>query len=310
MNIITVQYAGGIGNVLFQIAAAITYSKKTNRPFLLSPHPAFPNLSTYSPQSIGIDNLEFVESAKEYSEHDAVNGTPLPENTNVILTGFFQDHTAFDSHKQLVFDIIGIPIIRNTVIPKIKLPEFKLRGLFQNVDEFSSSQSSEITISLHIRRGDYEDLACYFLLINEYYYKHALLHILSKINRPNLKIKVLCFYANPASESVHKIINALQTDPHLSLYSIEYAKFNDIIKSPATDIEEMAIISHCDHHIVANSTYSWWAAYISPTKNKIICYPDEYYNHNLYYLSMEGLKVDGWTSIKAWNPFEHKCDCY
>ena len=96
MNIITVQYAGGIGNVLFQIAAAITYSKKTNRPFLLSPHPAFPNLSTYSPQSIGIDNLEFVESAKEYSEHDAVNGTPCSPVDVAIVVEQTQPHTKWN----------------------------------------------------------------------------------------------------------------------------------------------------------------------------------------------------------------------
>lgn len=46
MNTITVRYWGGMGNVLFQISAAIAYSNKLNRPFILS---------KYTATTIGID---------------------------------------------------------------------------------------------------------------------------------------------------------------------------------------------------------------------------------------------------------------
>jgi hypothetical protein len=307
MNIITIQYNGGIGNVLFQIAAAVVFSKKYNRPFLLSRHEAFPNVDNHSPKSIGLDDEEFNKSAKEYSDHDIVNNVPFPESTNVKLIGFFQDYRDFDAYKELIFNVVGMSQIRFSAIPTLKSPAFRSRGLFRNLDK--TFQSSKITISLHIRRGDYEKLACFFLLINEYYYKNALLQIINKITRPNVKFNVLCFYEKKSSESANKVIAALKNDHHLSLYPIEYHHFNDIIDEPVTDIEEMAIISQCDHHIIANSTYSWWAAYINTDPDKIVCYPDKYYNHNLYYLNNDGLKVDGWVSCAAWNPSEYKCEC-
>ena len=307
MNIITVRYWGGMGNVMFQIAAAIAYSKKHNRPYVLDKYAAFQNLMN------SVDSIE-QSSLKEYSEEEITANIPFPENQNVKLLGFFQQYTMFDSFKTELFDIIGIPVIRNAVIPIINSPEFRSRGLFQHLETSSKDDDTEITISLHIRRGDYEQLACYFLLINEYYYKLALLHMMKNIQPEKVKINVLCFYEKKSTESAKNIIKILEQDNDLSHYPIKYHHFNDIIEeqNPShyiTDVEEMAIMSQCKHHIIANSTYSWWSAYINPDDEKMVCYPNEYFNHQLYYLSNEGLRVKGWNPIEAWNPFEYRCAC-
>jgi len=307
MNTITVRYWGGMGNVLFQISAAIAYSNKTNRPYILSKYPAFPNLENYAASSIGLTENEYLESLTEFKEEDIANGTPFPENRNIKLIGFFQDYKLFDEYKEQIFHIIGIQLIRQSVRPIIELPAFASRGLFL------SNSDSEITVSLHIRRGDYEELACYFLLINEYYYKLALLHIANRLLENNhTKIKVLCFYEKKTSASCRKVIDALVSDQDLAKYPLEYHHFNDVLNEMSTnvtDIEEMAIMSQCKHHILANSTFSWWSAYINPDPYKIVCYPNEYFNHQLYYLANDGLKVKEWTSIEAWNPWEWRCEC-
>ena len=123
------------------------------------------------------------------------------------------------------------------------------------------------------------------------------------------KINVLCFYEKASTDSAKKIIDSLVADKDLSAYPFEYHHFNDLLPMKITDVEELAAISHCDHNIIANSTFSWWSAYVNPSPNKIVCYPDEYFNHQLHYLSNAGLKVDGWTETKAWNPAERKCAC-
>ena len=311
MSIITARYWGRTGNMLFQIAAAIYYSDKMGRPFLLSKCREFPNLDNHSPESIGIDSAEFSDSLMDFSEEEIANGVPFPENRNIKLTGFYQNWKMVEECRMQLFDVVGIRDIRNNVLPVIQSPEFESRGLFL---------STTSTISLHIRRGDYEQLACYFLLLNEYYYKGALLNIANRMVGSN-KINVLCFYEKASSESAKKIIDSLVADKDLSTFPFEYYHFNDLLPISLTDVEELAVISHCDHNIIANSTFSWWAAYIgnnrqqkdrdksSNNSKKIVCYPDEYFNHQLHYLSNAGLKVDGWTEIKAWNPDERKCEC-
>ena len=40
-----------------------------------------------------------------------------------------------------------------------------------------------------------------------------------------------------------------------------------------SDIEELYVMSHCDNLILANSSFSWWAAYLSTKDNKIVVAP-------------------------------------
>lgn len=294
-NTITTRYWGGLGNALFEIAAAIAHSHILNRPFVFEHYKALPNLDNYSISSLGVNPEEYAATLKEFSEDEILNNIPFP-NTHVKLTGFYQKYKLFEPFKDHVFDVMGIPKIRDDVFAKLR-----------NSSIFAKNDN-EIQISLHIRRGDYEQLQCYFLLLNQYYYKNALLEIASASN--DKKIKVFCFYEKKSTIAANEIIGLLEKDSGLLTYSIEYVHFNDMIDFELSDVEEMAAMSFCDHHIIANSTYSWWGAYINPSPTKMVCYPDEYFNHQLYYLSNEGLRVDEWKSIPAWNPSEKRCACW
>ena len=51
-----------------------------------------------------------------------------------------------------------------------------------------------------------------------------------------------------------------------------------------TDVEELLLMSGCDHHIIANSTYSWWGAWLGMGINKIvICPAKPFTDSNLHY---------------------------
>lgn len=335
--ILTVKYTGGLGNVLFQIAAAISYSIKLRRRVALNEHPSLPNLTKYS-VALSQANQYQNHCENELSEYNIVLKyrrkfgpdfveqirSDFSNNPLVILTGFFQEYTLIEYYKTHFLNVAGIPVIRMNVLSKIlgeARLEFCERGLFSHLYKSTMCVSDEslfvddVTISLHIRRGDYEMQSCYFLLINEYYYKLALSHIAKTVisRNPAASLKVLCFYERKSSQSAAKIVDALTKDDELSKYPIEYYYFNDIVNQSGvqiTDMEEIAIMSHCQHHIIANSTFSWWGAYLNPSVDKVVCYPNEYYNHQLYYLSILGLSVKQWTSIPAWNPNERKCECF
>jgi hypothetical protein len=315
MNLLEVKYNGGLGNILFQISAAIAYSVKFNRTLILKDYYAFPNLQNYSLSAVGLEpSITFTDISESEVNGKYKNDAEMSADekfnrdfpANVRICGLLQEYEIFDKMKFLVFGILGIPAFRNNVLPKIMTDEFQRRGLFQHIR--SSEDNGEITISLHIRRGDYEKIECYFLLLNEYYYKLALLHVMSKIGSAT-KFKVLCFYERKSDDSAKRVITALENDADLSKYPMEFHHFNEIIEPATTDFEEMMIMSQCKHHIIANSTFSWWAAYFNPSSDKIVCYPREYYNHQLYYLSTAGLRVKEWDEVESWNMTDMKCDC-
>lgn len=359
MNTITVKYSGGLGNVLFQIAAVIAYSNKFDRTFIFSKYNSLSNLDNCNVENMGIDCAEYEKSLQDIPEDQISCYELFTGAQHLRLVGFFQNYRLFDKYKPQILTILGIPIIRKSVEPIMQMPGFSNMGIFKeyssntidfaknagdevvgvrgfageisleqsNTEEGSKTErcdsGASVTVSLHIRRGDYEKLRCYFILLDEYYYKRALLAISNQLS-PLVKIKVLCFYERISTSSAKRIISDLEMDADIRKCSIEFHHFNDILFSgesfdsgvknerrncPITDIEEMAIMSHCSHHIIANSTYSWWSAYINPRKDKIVCYPDEYFNHQLYYLESNGLKVDGWTPVESWNQDKYRCNC-
>jgi hypothetical protein len=76
----------------------------------------------------------------------------------------------------------------------------------------------------------------------------------------------------------------------------------------SSDWKQMILMSKCDHHIIANSTFSWWGATFStphiltgapssPSSSKIVCYPSIWYGHQLYYINTLDLFPNGWTKI-------------
>ena len=125
------------------------------------------------------------------------------------------------------------------------------------LDDIKESNS----VSIHFRRGDYATLSHYFFQANWVnYYGGAVAKIMNTVGRKNLKFFIF-------------------SD------DIEYAKKNTI--APNTFFVEenkgldswkdMMLMSNCKHNITANSTFSWWAAWLNKNKNKVITTPYKWF---------------------------------
>ena len=118
------------------------------------------------------------------------------------------------------------------------------------------------SVSLHVRRGDYVKLQHIHGLCNITYYEKAIEFISNKVK-----------------------------NPHFFLFSddIEWVKENLKINHPYTIVDinhgdkspwDMWLMKHCKHNIIANSSFSWWGAWLNENPNKIVIAPQKWTVNN------------------------------
>lgn len=121
-------------------------------------------------------------------------------------------------------------------------------------------------VSLHVRRGDYvsntKNISTYGLCSIEYY-QAAIMHIFKQIKNP---------YFFVFSDDKTWVKNNLRIDlPH------EHIDYNDGEES----YNDMRLMSMCKHNITANSSFSWWGAWLNANPNKIVIAPKKWFESKL-----------------------------
>jgi hypothetical protein len=63
------------------------------------------------------------------------------------------------------------------------------------------------------------------------------------------------------------------------------------------DWQQLLLMSCCRHNIIANSSFSWWAAYFNNNPDKIVCYPDKWFGPQLSHNDTRDLCPENWNRI-------------
>lgn len=135
------------------------------------------------------------------------------------------------------------------------------------------------SVSLHVRRGDYvinPQATSVHGLCSIEYYQMAIKYISERVHLPNLYI---------FSDDIAWVKNNLKIDfPH------HYINHNH----GAESFNDMRLMSFCKHHIIANSSFSWWGAWLNPSADKIVVAPQRWFaNDN----NTQDLIPHGWVRL-------------
>lgn len=160
---------------------------------------------------------------------------------------------------------------------------------FENIDiseyftfkkEYIFDYDFQNCISLHVRRSDYLDNTHVYPILNKNYYKNSIEYLRNQgINFD----KVLIF-----SDDIEWCKNNLNFIPEGKIIEGN----NEII--------DLIVMSKCQHNIIANSTFSWWAAYLNQNSNKKVICPDKWFNDHSEVSDFvyEDLIPNNWIKIK------------
>jgi hypothetical protein len=250
---ITCNLLGGLGNQLFQIFTTISYALEHNINFVLPNYKGMKGIDGVSERNSYWSNLFFnlrpyIKDinqgvlVKEQNSHKYSKLPPPIRNTTIVLFGYFQSLKYFSNKKDDIIKLIGFS---------------KYQEKFGEIN----------AISLHFRIGDYKVNTNFHPILSVDYYKKALESIILKTGKKNWTLKYCCEEQDEIIVS-EKIENLKKQFPDLV-----FEKVDNKLK----DWQQMLYMSCCKHNIIANSTFSWWAAYLNKNNDKVVCYPETWF---------------------------------
>lgn len=259
---ITCNLMGGLGNQLFQIFATISYAIKSKNSFKFLRQDTLGGggcTLRYTFWKTFFAKLEpFLIYSFPQMHIIREGGFPYNElpinqmiNNNVMIHGYFQSYKYFQQHYDTICRLIGIDYLKASVLNKFNI----------QVNDFAD------IISMHFRLGDYKKIQHFHPLATYDYYERSLDN-LKKIH-PLTPFKILFFCEEVDINDVLITINKLMVK--FPEYAFERGDKN------LADWEQLLLMSCCHHNIIANSSFSWWAAYFNSHADKIVCYPSVWF---------------------------------
>ncbi len=136
------------------------------------------------------------------------------------------------------------------------------------------------SVSVHIRRGDYvgnTKTNRMHGVCSEEYYRKAVDAIAAQFTSPHLYV---------FSDDIPWVREHLST-----AHDMTYVDHNGL----KNDYEDLRLMSLCRHHIIANSTFSWWGAWLNKNPSKIVIAPNKWYRSSEY----ESIDIvpDSWLRV-------------
>ena len=186
--------------------------------------------------NLSIDGIFYNLQVFSYDDYQ------IPITNNIYIYGVYQNPHYWWEYKEIIKQELKVKT----------LPSKENSKMLSKISQGNS-------ICVHIRRGDYVTNPRWkgLNICGEDYYCRAMEYI-------NEQVKDSIFYIFSNS---HSDIEWIQKEYNLQKYNVVYVDLNN------PDYEELRLMYSCKHFIIANSTFSWWAQFLSDSNEKIVCAP-------------------------------------
>lgn len=278
---IFVDMMGGLGNQLFQYATARSLSIDKKSDFLM-------NLDDYNNEDAkNVDHVDFKLNHfnidyKKQIDKQGIEGysdvqtivEPLSSTNfskfinfkdfsgNIHLKGYWQDERYFKHNEHIIKQELKV----------ITPPNAKNKKLLNEISESNS-------VCISFRRGEYLD--SYFLaqfgMCTEDYYKKAINFIIEKVDNPTF------FTFSDDMDWIEENVK------------LDFPTVPVNVNGVGEEHEELRLMMHCNHFILANSSFSWWGAWLSNNREKIVFAPTPWFNS----FTKQSILCPDWIQLKC-----------
>jgi hypothetical protein len=291
-NMIIVKISDGLGNQLFQYAFGRNLAIIKNVPLKLD----LSWFKEHNARKYELHHFNIVENFANDKEIKKIKKYEKMNSRRYFLHNYFiANEYIYIKAKQFLFDKDVFKAKKYAYLagywqtPKyfegiegILRKEFSLKNqtntLYKKMEKKIKENNS---ISLHVRRTDYLTLRKInkiFGVCSQKYYKKAIQKISIEIKNP-----IFFIFSD----------------------DIKWAKENLKIKHPTVFVsdncpplknyEELMLMSKCKHNIIANSTFSWWGAWLNKNLNKMVIAPQNWFKDPSK--SAKDLIPESWTKL-------------
>lgn len=259
---VTAHLMGGLGNMLFIVATCFALSKKykVKLRFYCNPN-VWRDVKRRMIQCYKIFekfDIDCVNNRKSgitfrepYFFYDSIT---LDRRNHSCIYGYFQSYKYFDAYKTEFINMLHNPY-KNAICDDLEKYFFKHK---QQGKQERGVKEVEF-VSIHVRRTDYLTLSDIHLNLGTTYYEEA-------ISNFSKEKSIFLIFSDD--------VEFIQSEP------LFQTLVNKYIITDQDDEYCFWLMAACDHNIIANSSYSWWASYINSNPNKLVVYPSKWFGPN------------------------------
>lgn len=295
---IIVQLYGGLGNQMFQYAFGTHLASINNAELIFDlsyVQSKLPFKKWTTPMKYELDIFPNINANLNSNIFSSKFMYPFAKLEYILKSKFYKKKYNYLYEESIDFNPIFLDFKDNTyVFGNFQSEKYflnirdKIRTDFQfkkitddvNLNHIQKIQNCN-SVSIHIRRGDYVSIqknASKFIALDIQYYENAIKKINSLISNPIFFI---------FSDDVDWVKQNLKSE-----FEMHYISNNN---TKTTSYIDMHLMSMCQHNVIANSTFSWWAAWLNANENKIIISPSKWFHH--FDVKMDDILPETWLRI-------------